>query len=90
MNIVYNILASIDATELFGDDNVNWKYCTEHAMRPALDDEDACEFIVLASDDQYVVMCAREMEEFGCTPDFINAYKDARHGGATYVLFHAG
>ena len=91
----FSILSEVDATELFEGDNINWKYCVEHATFVHQDD-DACEFILHiggeaeSSDDvSYAETVIAEMKEYGCTPAFIEAYTEARDAGALRVLFHS-
>lgn len=94
MKTEFSVLADVEADDLFQDENVNWKYCMEHAT---FVHKGACEFILHiggeaeSSDDvSYAENTMAEMRKFGCTPEFIAAYRDARDAGAMRVLFHAG
>ena len=91
--LTFTVLAAVDASSLFDNENINWKYCIARATFIHRDD-DACEFILHIggepgsenhADDTIV-----EMKAYGCTPAFIEAYAEARDAGAVRVLFHAG
>lgn len=80
-------LVEIEADELFEDENVNWKYCMNHAT---FTHKEACEFIFsIAEEDEYFELDVTNMKEQGCTSAFINSLKQARSHGAKYVLFYA-
>ena len=87
----FSILAEVDATELFAGDNINLRYCVEHASFAHRDD-DACEFILHIGDgagsENHADTILAQMKEYGCTPDFIEAYIEARDAGASRVLFY--
>ncbi len=82
----FSILAEVDATELFAGESINWKYCAEHAT---FVHRDACKFILHIGmrSENYADTIIAEMREYGCTPDFIEAYTEARDAGALRVLF---
>jgi len=80
-------LVSINASELFDGDNINWRYCNEHAPFPH---RDACEFIMYCADEEDVNRRIEEMRAFGCTEAFITTYAAAHRMHATYVQFYAG
>lgn len=79
-------LAEIDATEFFEDESVNWQYCMCHAT---FSHKEACEFIIHSGDAEFVNHRSEEMKEFGCTKDFIDAYRKAAKQGAIRILFYA-
>lgn len=79
-------IAEIDATDLFEGENINWQYCMQHAT---FSHKEACEFIIHIGDDEFIANCIQEMQEFGCTEDFIRAYREAKATGAWRVLFWA-
>lgn len=79
-------MAEIDATDLFEDESINWQYCMCHAT---FAHKEECEFIIHAGDEEFVEYIVKEMEDFGCTKDFITAYKKAAAEGAIRVLFWA-
>lgn len=78
-------LVEIESSELFGEENVNWRYCLDNA---AFSHREACEFIVHLGDTDFQQMVIDEMTEYGCTADFVQAYKDAAATGALRVLFY--
>lgn len=91
--MIVDILAQVDATELFADGNANWRYCKEYAT---FRHRDACEFILHIHrptdyDDANFLHedTVNLMKDCGCTEDFIKAYEDARKAGAARVLFYA-
>lgn len=83
-------LAEIDASNFFEDESINWQWCTQFAT---FEHREACEFVVHignADDDlDYAKHKVEQMREFGCTADFIAAYREAVAGGAVRVLFYA-
>jgi hypothetical protein len=93
-SIQYNIIANIYAFDLFqyefelcDSDNINWKYCVNNAT---FSHREACEFILYlypgsVSDFETFT---KELKEFGCTSDFIEAVIEARGAGAVYALFY--
>lgn len=81
----FTTMAEIEASAFFPDENVNWKYCVEHAT---FAHRDACEFIIHAGETDYVHNKAEQMKNFGCTPAFIDAYLLAAASGAIRVLFY--
>ena len=82
----YTQMAEIEASDFFEDESVNWQYCMCHAT---FVHKEACEFIIHSGDYEFVTSRCREMKEFGCTEDFIKAYKHAAEQGAIRVLFWA-
>jgi hypothetical protein len=87
----FSILAEVEASSLFAGENINWKYCVEHATFAHRDD-DACEFILHIGDgpesEDHADTIVAKMKEYGCTPEFIEAYTEARDAGAVRVLFY--
>lgn len=86
-------VAEVEASELFADESVNWRYCMREAT---FSHRKACEFVVHVGDplsaDGDVAYCDSrvvEMREFGCTEEFVEAYLEAVEEGATRVLFWA-
>jgi hypothetical protein len=90
--MTFGILAEFDATDLLDENNVNWRYCVEHATFVHQDD-DACEFILHIGggpgSENHADTVIEEMKKYGCTPAFIDAYTEARDAGALRVLLHA-
>lgn len=90
--MTFSILAEVEASVLFAGENINWKYCVEHATFIHRD-EDACEFILHIGggpgSEDYADTILAEMKTYGCTPAFIEAYTEARDAGAVRILFHA-
>ena len=80
----FTTMAEVNADSYFEDESVNWKYCMCHAT---FSHKEACEFIIHSGDNDFVEHKVEEMKEFGCTEDFINAYKMAAASGAIRVLF---
>lgn len=82
------IVAEVDATELFGDENINWQYCCDYVPFQV---KDACEFLLSTHLDEieYFEQTKNAMRLYGCTSAFITAYHDARQLGAAKVLFYA-
>lgn len=85
----------IDATDLFGGDdygdNINWQYCQ---ARSTFVHRHCCEFVFYVGSDadepgSYYKTKLAEMKAFGCTPEFISAYRKAKKEGAYYVFFAA-
>jgi hypothetical protein len=92
MNRTFSVLAEVDASSLFAGENINWRYCKDHATFVHRDG-DACEFILHigggSGSENYADDIIAEMKDYGCTPPFIGAYTEARDAGALRVLFHA-
>ena len=90
--MTFSVLADVDASALFKDESVNWKYCVEHATF-VHHDKDACEFILHIGDElgseSHADEIIAQMKACGCTQPFIDAYTEARDAGALRVLFHA-
>jgi len=88
----FSLLADIYASDLLEDENVNWRYCKKHATFVHVDG-DACEFILHIGgppgSESYATNVIDDMRKYGCTPEFIQVYADARDAGALHVLFHA-
>jgi hypothetical protein len=58
------------------------EYCEKAAV---FKHQDSCEFILFCGGEW--TECVREMENFGCSPGFINAFKEAAQEHE-YVLFY--
>jgi hypothetical protein len=88
----FSVLVEVEASDLFDGENVNWRYCVDHATF-VHHDKDACEFILHIGggpgSESYADDIIAEMTAYGCTPAFIDAYTEARDAGALRVLFHA-
>jgi hypothetical protein len=84
-------LCEYSANELFEDDNVNWRYCVDHANFVHNDEE--CEFILHLytdnGDDWFAEEILHKMQEFGCTEEFIALVRDARCAGFDKLLLWA-
>jgi hypothetical protein len=80
----FTTVAEIEASDLFEDESINWKYCRCHAT---FSHKEACEFIIHSGDPEFVENTVDEMVSFGCTKDFIESYKLAAASGAVRVLF---
>jgi hypothetical protein len=89
--MTFSVQAEVEASSLFAGENVNWKYCVDHATFIHRDDN-ACEFILHIGggpgSENYADTIIAEMKEHGCTPAFIDAYTEARDAGALRVLFY--
>jgi hypothetical protein len=86
----FTVMAEIDASDLFADQNINWEYCNDHSSFIHRD-EDACEYILHVGSDEdgdVVKDTVGEMTEYGCTPAFIEAYRELARAGAVRVLFY--
>ena len=84
----FTVMVEIEAGEFFDDESVNWKFCVEHAT---FSHQEACEFILHCGSDEDgdgVKDTVAAMTEFGCTPAFIEAYREAAREGAARVLFY--
>lgn len=93
VQIEFEPLASVEASDLFEDESVDWEFCVERATFQHKS-PDACEFILHigqdpADDDSYFRAKVEEMREFGCTEEFVAAYTAAKEAGAVRVLFWA-
>lgn len=84
---VVSPLLEIEASELIGCENVNWRYCKQHATFAHID-PDACEFILQIGIKEFFMDRVQEMKQYGCTTAFIEAYTQAWRAGATRVLFY--
>lgn len=82
----FNVLAEVEAYELFRNENVNWKFCMKHAI---FSHKYSCEFILHIGTNDYSERLLKKMEEYGCTKEFIDAYKAAVDADAMRVLFYA-
>jgi hypothetical protein len=91
VSTTFSVLAAVEASALFADENINWKYCKERATFVHRDG-DACEFILYIGgepgSENHAGDLIAQMREYGCTPDFIAAYTEARDAGALRVLFY--
>lgn len=90
-NATFTVTAEIDATELFENENVNWKFCIQEAT---FSHREACEFVLHYGereddDPPYGERYAERMREAGCTDEFVQAFLDAGRAGAVRVLFYA-
>lgn len=82
----------IDINWDFDGDDVNWQFCMEHAT---FVHKEACEFILNIGDAEdskdgspaFWRGVVKEMEEAGCTTDFVDTYVRAKDMGAQRVLF---
>lgn len=84
-----SVLVEVESTALFEAENVNWRYCVEHAT---FTHKDACEFILhiyARDEEEHHLDKIQKMVEFGCTAPFVAAYVEARKLGAERVLFYA-
>lgn len=82
----FSTLAEVNAEWLFGNENINWKFCNEHAT---FAHKEACEFIIHCGDKDFTEGMDKRMKDFGCTPAFRDAYLLAAASGAVRVLFWA-
>jgi hypothetical protein len=93
MSTTFSILAEVEASALFAGENINWRYCVEHANFQHRDG-DACEFILHIGggpgSEDHPDSVITEMKKYGCTPAFVQSYEDARDAGAMRVLYYAG
>lgn len=81
----FTTMCEVEASEFFPDEGVNWKYCMEHAT---FVHKDACEFIIHCGDGEFTNNTAERMMNYGCTKEFIAAYKLAAASGAVRVMFY--
>ena len=82
----FTITKQVDASELFGDDNINWHYCEQNAT---MAHANACEFILHLGDDKdFQEHIIEEMQAFGCTQDFIDEYRKAMQQRVSDILFY--
>jgi hypothetical protein len=81
-----SVIAEVESSGLFEDDNVNWQYCRAHAT---FSHREACEFIIHCGEPSYWKERIKQMKEYGCTKDFIEEYEKAAEAGAVRVLFYA-
>lgn len=92
MSRTFSVLAEVEASSLFAGENINWKYCVDHATFVHRD-PDACEFIFYVGgspgDEDYAETVIEQMKKYGCTPEFIDAYKASCDAGTIRVLFYA-
>jgi len=84
MNFI--IAAEVDATEMFGDESVDWQYCMAHAT---FSHTNACEFMFHCAEQAYAESKQRDMKAAGCSAEFMAAYREAAESGATWVIFYA-
>lgn len=87
-----SVLVDVEASTLFGDENVNWRFCVNYATFRHQDD-DVCEFILHIGTDWEVLGSAYEymhhrMVQFGCTPEFVELYAQAAQTGAARLLLY--
>jgi hypothetical protein len=91
MSVSFSVLAEVHASALFDGENINWRYCVEKATFIHRDD-DACEFILHIGggpgSEDGATNIIEDMQTYGCTPEFMQAYAEARDAGALRVLFH--
>jgi hypothetical protein len=86
----FTVMVEVDASDLFEGDNVNWQYCNDHSSF-IHKDEDACEYILHVGSDEdgdVVKNTVSKMTEYGCTPEFIETYRELARAGAVRVLFY--
>lgn len=100
-DVKLSILAEIEASHLFADENVNWRFCTEtktgndgmpYYCNVTFVHEHACEFIFHIGEpdeDRIFKDTIKRMRAYGCTEDFITAYVAAKEAGAVRVCFYA-
>ena len=90
----FSVLAECDSTDLFEGENINWQYCMgedDHEdPNVTFTHKSACEFILhLHPTDEDHAREVSRMSRYGCTPEFIVAYNEARKAGARRILFYA-
>ena len=79
-------MVEVEASSLFENENVNWRFCKEHAT---FVHKDACEFILhIGTDEDYSDQKIKQMQEYGCTVEFLRCYEDAVAMGAMRILFY--
>ena len=81
------VLAIVDASELFGDGpgNPDWQYCIAAAPFQHLE---ACEFIFPVSDEEeYQQAQVEELRSAGCTEAFVAEFTKAGAMGVRWLLF---
>ena len=82
LNITFSVLAEIEASDFFDDENMNRKYCKEHSV------SDGTSEFILHSYSGIMVHVSEEMRAYGCTNSFIEAYLQAAAMGVERVLFY--
>lgn len=88
--LFFSILCEVDATEFFEDEGPDYLFCVEQTR---FDSADGREFIIPIGADgrdssAYKEMRAK-MDEYICSPRFIQVYEQAAAAGAHRVLFYA-
>ena len=82
----YSVMLEVDAVKLFANDDVNRRYCLEHAtFRPQ--DANANEFLLRVGVDYSCVV--DHMKAFGCTSEFIDVFRQAGEADVELVWFYA-
>jgi hypothetical protein len=79
------LLFETDGEEVEGG-NINFQFLADHATFEHRNAH-VGEYILHIGDPEYANYKLTEMEEHGCTPEFIELYKQARDQGACRILF---
>lgn len=91
----FSVLMDVDVTPLFYNEdgsfqnNINWQFCQQYAV---FEHTSEYEYILHIGDgrdnNQLSDSIIEDMKEFGCTPEFIELYKEARRKGAMRLMLH--
>jgi hypothetical protein len=87
----FHVIAEVEASDLFEDDNINWQYCMEYAT---FAHKDACEFLLhcpigeYAARARFIESTVSHMRKHGCTEEFIKTYNEACATGAYKLLLY--
>lgn len=89
-----SVLIDIDATNLLFDENgnptINLNYCESHAAFEHTDPEVTEYILHIGSNSGFDTEDKiEEMEVFGCTPEFVEVYKEAVKRGAWRLMLHS-
>ena len=87
----FSVTVDIQASFFFRDDACNMDFCREHAD---YQNPDETAFILFVGTDRLHSAACKEtiakMVDYGCSADFIRAYREAARDGAQRVLFYGG
>lgn len=83
----FSVLMDVDVSIFFEEEgSTELKYCKERAT---FCHTEACEFILHIGDRKHSASVIKEMKQYGCNPNFIDIYINARDLGAMRVLLYA-
>lgn len=82
------LVLDVDASGLFENESVDWKYCVERA---SFQHSEACEFLLhVPADEESLEEQLREMIAYDeCSEDLVDVFRAAWECRAAWILLHS-